>query len=200
MNEQIQAIATVLSLVNPAICGMMFVQAESASSRGQRLVDATKATLVVLVILVVAALVGTRLLHVFGISLDAFMVAGGGVLAWMGFSMLSGRTAASTLPAAGANQEPSLTPLILFAASPGTITGIITLSAAHTQLQLPVTALVAIAVAMVSMWVVMLLFARMTGKQNSGGFIRDTITRLMGLIVLSMGVQFALTGYHAFMR
>jgi hypothetical protein len=25
------------------------------------------------------------------------------------------------------------------------------------------------------------------------------MTRLMGLIVLSMGVQFALTGYHAFM-
>ena len=90
--------------------------------------------------------------------------------------------------------------MILFAASPGTITGIITLSAAHTQLKLPVTALVAIAVAMVSMWMVMLLFARMTGKQNSGGFIRDTMTRLMGLIVLSMGVQFALTGYHAFMR
>jgi multiple antibiotic resistance protein len=53
---------------------------------------------------------------------------------------------------------------------------------------------------MVSMWLVMLLFARMGGKQGSRGFIRDTTTRLMGLIVLSMGVQFALTGYHAFMR
>lgn len=75
----------------------------------------------------------------------------------------------------------------------------IILSAAHTQLKLPVTALLAIAVAMVSMWLVMLLFVRMTGKQDSGGFIRDTTTRLMGLIVLSMGVQFTLTGYHAFM-
>jgi len=56
MNEHIQAIVTVLSLVNPAICGMMFVQAESGTSRSQRLVDATKVTLVVLVILVVAAL------------------------------------------------------------------------------------------------------------------------------------------------
>jgi len=44
----------------------------------------------------------------------------------------------------------------------------------------------------------MLLFARMAGKQGGVGFIRDTMTRLMGLIVLSMGVQFALTGYHAF--
>jgi len=117
----------------------------------------------------------------------------------MWFSMLSGRSAASPSAAAGSNPDPSITPLILFAASPGTITGVITISAAHTQLKLPVTALVAIAVAMLSMWLVMLLFVRMAGKQNGGGFIRDTMTHLMGLIVLSMGVQFALTGYHAFM-
>jgi small neutral amino acid transporter SnatA (MarC family) len=29
-------------------------------------------------------------LHLFGVSLDAFMVAGGGALAWLGFSMLRG--------------------------------------------------------------------------------------------------------------
>ena len=45
------------------------------------------------VILSLAALIGTQLLHLFGVSLDAFMVAGGGVLAWMGFSMLSGQGA-----------------------------------------------------------------------------------------------------------
>jgi multiple antibiotic resistance protein len=199
VNEQIQAIATILSLVNPAICAVMFVQAEAARSRGQRLRDATRATLVVLVILVVAALVGTRLLHLFGVSLDAFMVAGGGVLAWMGFSMLSGQSATVHTVAAGSNAEASLTPLILFAASPGTITGVITLSAAHTQLEFPLTALVAIAVAMVTLWVVLLLFGRMAGQPHRGGFIRDTTTRLMGLIVLAMGVQFALTGYRAFL-
>jgi multiple antibiotic resistance protein len=197
LNEQLQAIVTVMSLVNPMICGMMFVQAVAGHSRSEQLLDATKATLTVLVILVVAALTGTRLLHLFGVSLDAFMVAGGGVLAWMGFSMLSGK---STAPAsASTSPEPSLTPLILFAASPGTITGVITISAAHTRLELPVTTLVAIAVAAVSTWVVMLLAARVAGEQDAGGFIRDAVTRLMGLIVLSMGVQFALTGYHAFM-
>jgi len=93
----------------------------------------------------------------------------------------------------------SLTPLILFAASPGTITGVITLSAAHTQLKLPVTALVAVAVAVTCMWLVMLVVARFASEQDGGGgFLRDTMTRFMGLIVLSMGVQFVLTGYHAF--
>ena len=202
MKEQIQAIVTVLSLVNPAICGMMFAQAVVGRSRAERLIDATKAILAVFVLLAVAALVGTRLLDLFGVSLDAFMVAGGGVLAWMGFAMLSGtgQTGSGNLAASAAPPDagPSLTPLILFAASPGTITGVITIAAAHTQLKLPVTALVAIAVATLSTWLVMLLIAGLAGKRKSGGFVRDTMTRLMGLIVLSMGVQFALTGFRDF--
>jgi multiple antibiotic resistance protein len=196
MNEQIQAIVTVLSLMNPAICAAMFASAVAGRSLGEKLTDATKAALAILVILTIAALIGTKLLQLFGVSLDAFMVAGGGVLAWMGFSMISREPAQ-----AESNSAQSLTPLILFAASPGTITGVITLSAAHTQLKLPVTALVAIAVATVCTWLVMLIVARFAGKQEGGsGFLRDTMTRFMGLIVLSMGVQFALTGYHAFAK
>jgi len=180
LKEQIQAIVTVLSLVNPAICGMMFAQAVAGRSRGEQLIDATKAILAV--------------------SLDAFMVAGGAVLAWMGFSMLSGRghLAASAPPAADSDTGPSLTPLILFAASPGTITGVITISAAHTKLGLPVTALLAIAVATLATWLVLVIVAGLAGTGGGQGFLRDTLTRLMGLLVLSMGVQFALTGVHAF--
>jgi len=87
--------------------------------------------------------------------------------------------------------------LILFAASPGTITGVITISAAHTRLHLPTTALVAIGVATATTWLVMLVAARIVGKLAGSGFLRDTTSRLMGLLVLSMGVQFALTGFHA---
>jgi small neutral amino acid transporter SnatA (MarC family) len=195
VKEQLQAIVTVLSLVNPAICGAMFARIEGKRSRREQLVDATKAALATAVILIFSALIGTQLLHLFGVSLDAFMVAGGGVLAWMGFSMLSGQASLSTTSDTSSNSGASLTPLILFAASPGTITGVITLSAAHTGLDLPVTALVAIAVAGVLTWLVMLLVSRVAGKAS---LARDMITRFMGLIVLSMGVQFALTGLHKF--
>ncbi len=196
MKEQLQAIVTVLSLVNPAVCGAMFARIEANRSREERVADAAKAALAMTVILTLSALVGTQLLHLFGVSLDAFMVAGGGVLAWMGFSMLSGQGSSTrdALP----NSAASLTPLILFAASPGTITGVITLSAAHSGLGLPVTALVAVAVAGLVTWLVLLLVTRVAGKAAEGGFARDTITRFMGLIVLSMGVQFALTGLHKF--
>ena len=188
MSTNLQAIVTVLSLVNPVVCGAMFAQIEANCARGKQMADATHVSVAVLVILALAALVGTRLLDLFGVSLNAFMVAGGGVLAWMGFSMLSGPGSSARPPAAPANSEASLTPLILFAASPGTITGVITLSATHSRLGFPVTALVAVAIANIVTWLVMLLMARMADKESGSGFARDTITRFMGLIVLSMGI------------
>ena len=92
----------------------MFAQIEAGQTRATRLGDATKAALAVLVILVVAALAGARVLQVFGISLDAFSIAGGGVLIWIGFSMLSGISLqAQGSSKDGAAQKRSLTPLIL---------------------------------------------------------------------------------------
>ena len=93
MDQHLQAIATVLSLVNPMICGAMFARIEAGQDRTARLADATKAALAVLVILVVAALVGARVLELFGVSMDAFAVAGGGVLSLIGFTMLRGNSA-----------------------------------------------------------------------------------------------------------
>lgn len=207
MERQLQAIVTVLSLVNPLICGVMFAQIEAGQTRAVRVTDATKVALAVLVILLVAALVGTRVLQIFGVSLDAFSIAGGGVLTWIGFSMLCGNS-----PQAGDHskqvrdhstdgtaEKRSLTPVILFAASPGTITGVITLAIAHAKLALPVTALVAILVAGAVMWVVMLILARGSPRVSGGGnLLHDMATRFMGLIVLAMGVQFALTGFRNF--
>ena len=198
MKEHLQAIVTVLSLVNPVVCGAMFARIEANRSRAEQLADATKAALSVVVILMVAALIGTQLLHLFGVSLDAFMVAGGGVLSWMGFRMLSGHGSSPASPSGPSNSKTSLTPLILFAASPGTITGVITLSAAHTRLGLPVTALVAIVIASVVTWLALVVVARVARPEGGDGFARTTMTSFMGLIVLAMGVQFALTGLRQF--
>src|SRR6476646_6795253 len=121
MEQHLQAIVTVLSLVNPLICGVMFAQIEADQTRAVRIIDATKAALAVLVILLVAALAGARVLQIFGVSLDAFSVAGGGVLTWIGFSMLRGNSPQTTAPSKdGAAQKRSLGPVILFAANPGT--------------------------------------------------------------------------------
>jgi hypothetical protein len=59
--------------------------------------------------------------------------------------------------------------VILFAASPGTIIGVITLA----ELLLPVTALVGVAVATVVMWITMLLVGR-EGDRPGDGFAKMT--------------------------
>ena len=199
MEQHLQAIVTVLSLVNPLICGAMFAQIEAGQTRATQLADATRAALAVLAILIMAALAGARVLKVFGVSLEAFSIAGGGVLTWMGFSMLRGSSPQSQDPSqdGGAKEKRSLTPVIMFAASPGTITGVITLAVAHAKLALPVAALVAVVVAAGVMWIMMVLVAH-GGTRASGGLLHDTATRFMGLIVIAMGVQFALTGFHDF--
>ena len=63
------------------------------------------------------------------------------------------------------------------------------------------TALVAVGVAAAVMWLVIVVAARLGNRPRGGsGFLRDTVTRFMGLIVIAMGVQFALTGIQAFMK
>lgn len=194
MELYLQAFVTVLSLINPVVCAMIFAGTESTRSSSQRLADATKAAIAVLVVLELSALFGAPVLNLFGISLDVFSVAGGGVLVWMGFSMLRGTTAASS------DNSSSLTPLILFAASPGTITGVITLAVAHSGSELPVTAMTAVAGATLVMWLVMVLLARGSGKAGGGGFVRSIVQSFMGLIVMAMGVQFGLKGLSSFIQ
>ena len=81
-------------------------------------------------------------------------------------------------------------------ASPETITGVIALSVAHGKSGIPVSALVAVATTV--MWLLIVLAAHLDGR-GSGGFVHATVTRFMGLIVIVMGVQFALSGIRSFM-
>jgi multiple antibiotic resistance protein len=143
MSEHLQAIATVFSLVNPFVCAMIFASIIQGQSRAWAVRNATMSVLIVAVVLVIAAFLGSPILNLFGISLDAFSVAGGGVLIFIGFSMLQGTGSPSTPnnPRAQGGSSAGLGRLILFAASPGTIAGVMTIVAAHRRQGLPVTAL-----------------------------------------------------------
>lgn len=206
MKEHLQAIATIFSLINPFVCVMMFSNLATRRSGAQRISDAIQTVAVIAVVLVIAAFAGARVLDIFGVSLDAFSVAGGVVLSFIGFRMLAGdgnqsQTATSPSATAGPTATGSYAPLILFAASPGTITGVITVAVAHSQSTIPATALVAISVVLGFTLALLLLVSKTPendGLQGSG-LARDMVGRYMGLIVVAMGIQFILTGYKAFM-
>ena len=95
----------------------------------------------------------------------------------------------------------TLAPLILFAASPGTITGVITTAAALSRDGIPLTALVGIGVVVTVTWILLMLVARgsPSAEQNAPTLAHDMVSRYMGLIVIAMGIQYALTGYKDFM-
>ncbi|WP_163025898.1 MarC family protein [Chachezhania antarctica] len=197
MNQQLQALATIISLVNPVVCVMIFSGLVAGKPRAAAFREATAAMAIVAFVLTIAALFGTNVLKAFGISLDAFSVAGGAVLMFIGFSMLAG---GSSSPSGDtADEDPGLGKLVLFAASPGTMTGVITIATAHSRDGFPVTALVSIAVVCVFTWGLLMVASVKGPGDGKPSLRREMASRYMGLIIVAMGIQFALTGYKAFM-
>jgi multiple antibiotic resistance protein len=200
LHQVLQAIVTVLAVINPVVCGSLFLTLTPNLTAPERRREAAKVALNILIILMASALVGLKVLSIFGISLDVFRVVGGMIIAYMGFDMLRGsHTVAQAPPESGdAGVHGSLVPLLMFAAGPGTITAVVTLAAVHTPDGLPMTAIIAAVVGAGVTLVALTLAVRLGPRLGRG--TQATVTRFMGLIVASMGMQFVLVGLKAFLE
>jgi len=120
------------------------------------------------------------------------------IISYMGFDMLRGSHTVGQAPPPDddVSVQSSLAPLIMFAAGPGTITAVVTLAAVHTPDSLPVTAIVAAVIGAAVTFAVLLLVIQMGSHLGRG--TQAIVTRFMGLIVASMGMEFVLTGTKAF--
>jgi multiple antibiotic resistance protein len=194
MTEYIQATFTLLAVINPLICGVMLLEAEGGLPNKTRIFEATKAALAVFIILILSALMGKYILQAFGISMNVFQIIGGIVIAYIGFGMFSPRTQPDD---GDRSDQKTLSKLIMFAASPGTIATVIALSAVHDSAGLPVIAMSSAGLAVFLTWIIMLVMIFASGSVKKGG--QQIFTRLMGLILISMGLQFVLTGLKNFM-
>lgn len=197
-HQMLQATVTVLAVINPVVCGSIFLTLTPKLAAAERRRAAAKVAFSILVILVSSALIGLKVLSIFSISLDAFRIVGGMIIAYMGFDMLRGSHAVGrTLPSDDdASAQRSFAPLIMFAAGPGTITAVVTLAAIHTPDSLPVTALVAAVIGAAATLLALFAAIRVGSRLDPG--TQAIVTRFMGLIVASMGMQFVLTGTKAF--
>jgi multiple antibiotic resistance protein len=198
LHQVLQAIVTVLAVINPVVCGSLFLTLTPNLTAPERRREAAKVALNILIILMGSALVGLKVLSIFGISLDVFRVVGGMIIAYMGFDMLRGsHTVAQAPPENGDTSiQGSLVPLLMFAAGPGTITAVVTLAAVHTPDGLPITAITAAVVGAGVTFVALILAVRLGPRLGRG--TQATVTRFMGLIVASMGMRFVLVGLKAF--
>lgn len=200
MEKEFQAFITILSLVNPVTCGTIFSGIVVGMPLRQRIMAASKSLAAISLVLLISAIFGNRILGAFGVSLDAFSCAGGGILIFIGIGMMRSATGQSDSPAVHKTANgASLAPLILFGASPGTITGVITVGASHGGDPVPFTAVGAVLACMILLGIA-LAAVTFSSRENQGmGFIRQIMSSYMGVIVIAMGVQFMMTGIKSFL-
>ncbi len=193
MEAIMHATIALLAVINPAVCASMILKLETGTNMRANIWTAIKAMLAVLLILCISAVGGQGILNVFGISMEAFQTVGGIILAFIGFRLLSG----SNTGGADDESEKSLMPVVLFAASPGTITMVITLAAANDKGTFPTSTLIGAALA-VGITIIIISLFHLIGKKKNGGSGQGVVSAYMGLIIAAMGLQFVLTGLKDF--
>ena len=197
--ELLQAIITVLAVLNPLGNAPIFAQLVADLPKPAQHAAAARAGIAVLAILAGSALVGEAVLNLFGISLDAFRIAGGVIVATMGFGMLNGEHSAMQ---SGPETEESVTESIVvpfampLCAGPGAISAVITISLAHGGGTVPLTALIASLVGALALYGVLLSIVALEKLVSPGA--QRIFTRFMGLILVAMGFQFVMHGVKDF--
>jgi len=185
-----QSIIAMLAVINPFVCGIMLEQIQTDENKKSKIIDAVKAMLTVLIILIIAAFAGHYILKAFGISMDAFKIVGGIIISYIGFQMLGSNKSN------GNSSAGSLNKIIMFAASPGTIAMVITLAVVHDKEGIPLIAIIGTTVAVLVTLVIMILMQLLGKNKKSGG--QAMFSKFMGLIIVAMGLQFMLTGFKDF--
>ena len=193
INQIIHATIAMLAVINPFVCGVILLQTQKESNKKALLKSSLRVMLTVLAILLVSAVSGRYVLHLFGISMDAFTIMGGIILAFIGFQMMLTR---KDNDYTGKNSD-SLSLLVMFAASPGTIAMVITLSSFHQTDGLPLNAIIGTIIAVLISLIVMAIMIYFGGKEKKFRG-QGMVSKFMGLIVVSMGLQFMLEGIKNF--
>jgi multiple antibiotic resistance protein len=188
---------SLFAIVDPFAAIPTFLALTSRDTQEQRKRMARTACVVCAGIMSAFALLGPTIFHLFGITLAAFQIAGGLVLLLSALDMLRAqKSAMKETPeevAEGMSKDDiAITPLAVpLLAGPGAITTSIVLAgrAANPAQKLIFFALISL-VAVVSYWT--LTFAAASAKRLSPTIL-NIITRLMGLLLAAIGVQFILS-------
>ncbi|MFE0640779.1 MarC family protein [Streptomyces sp. NPDC058877] len=199
----VQATISLVFLVDPFLRGVFFrLLTEDEPERRREYVGRIMTTIAVT--LGGAALVGKELLDLVGIDLGAFGIAGGLVLALMGFEMLFGGAPTRAQGGARAHQDPGpksaeesiVVPYAIpFMAGPGAITAVITISSSGSGWSGPIAALIAVGITVALIPVGHLLLA---DRMNPSPQTTALMTRFGGLVVATIGIQLMLGGVKTY--
>ncbi len=192
------ALTSVFFLVDPIAAIPTFLAMTGEQDERQRRHMAKRAAWTCLVVLAAFAAAGKPIFRLFGITLPAFKIAGGVILLLIGLDMLRARRSATKETPGeaeeGAGKEDvGIIPLgIPMLAGPGAISTVMVLIGGKPDWWYAIPVFLAIAVtALVSYWV-------LAGADRVRRHLGETgiriLTRLMGLILTAIAVQFMLNG------
>jgi multiple antibiotic resistance protein len=194
----VQLLAGLISVVNPITAMPVYMALTARKSPAERRQTAITATFAVTMVLLTALLAGEPILNFFGIGLPAFRVAGGLLLLLMGMSMLRASDDRSRhTPEEDAESQDkasvAVVPLAIpLLAGPGAIST--TIVYAHRDLSLNHYLLFGCVIVTVSSIVLLflLLAPRIVAIMGQTGM--NLVTRVMGLLLSSIGVEFIAGG------
>jgi multiple antibiotic resistance protein len=193
-------IVSLFVLVDPIGTLPFYVALTDGYSEADRRIVIGRTVLVVVTILTLFAIAGRFLFATFGFTLGAFEIAGGIILFTVAFDMLRGETTPTRLTstdsaeALARRNEVSVVPLgIPLLAGPGAISTVMIYEgyAGNNPWEIAAT-FIAIGVATVSTFVVLSYGGRILGYLGKVGIM--ALTRVLGLILAAIAVQFVLNG------
>ncbi|WP_421850149.1 MarC family protein [Oricola sp.] len=198
----INAVVTLFVTIDPPGLAPLFLAITAGMNRAERRQVALRATLIAACVFVVFAIAGTLILALFGVTLAAFRVAGGLLLFWIAFEMVferrqerhenTARRAMTQDEIHSVSVFPLAIPLL---AGPGAISATILLSGQFEGIG-GRAALIGIILSIVLLtYGVFLLAERVEGLLGNTG--RTVLTRLLGVILSALAVQFVADGVKA---
>jgi multiple antibiotic resistance protein len=200
--------ATLFVIIDPPGLLPMFLGLTAGASEHERRVVAVRACVVAAGVLVVFALFGDQVLGFLGIGMPAFRIAGGLMLFLIAVEMLFEKRSERRSKAVEQSQTqgadrahpadevavfPLAVPLI---AGPGAIASIILLMSSHRGNPLEQAVVVAVMLAAVAVTLVLFLMAHQVERLTGTTFI-TVVTRIFGIILGALAVQFVLSGLVA---
>nr|WP_299905198.1 MarC family protein [Sphingomonas bacterium] len=195
----ISSLITFFVVIDPPGCAPIYAGLSKGASPAHRRAMAIRAVLVASAILFVFALFGEDLLRALGISLASFRIAGGIMLFLIALEMVfEKRTQRREDRAAKVAETPEVEDVSIFPmampmiAGPGSIASVMLLMSRNDGLQASIVILGALATILVL--TLLALLAAGPIMRVLGAKIEAVITRLLGVLLAALAVQFVIDG------
>ncbi|AMS42654.1 MarC family protein [Aminobacter aminovorans] len=198
------AFVTILVTIDPPGLAPLFLAVTRGMNREQRLQVSVRASVIAFVVPAVFAVAGAAILTVFGITLPAFRVAGGFLLFFIAFEMVfeKRQDRKEKISDVAITRDhihniaafPLAIPLI---AGPGAISATVLLSGSFQGWAGQLALVLIILACLAATYLVFVLAERI--DQFLGQTGRSILTRLLGVILAALAVQFVADGIKALM-